>query len=106
MKVQTGDTVKIMLGKDNGKTGKVLRVLTKAGKVLVEGVNLSKRHVRKMAQTEGGILDIAKPVNASNVMVICPECKKPTRIGYKVENGEKVRVCKKCGKQMIKKGEK
>ena len=100
MKVQTGDTVKVMLGKDNGKTGKVLRVYSKLGQVLVEGVNLSKRHVRRMGQHEGGILDIAKPVNASNVMVVCPECKKTTRVGYKVENDKKMRVCKHCGKAL------
>lgn len=101
MKLHKGDEVKVLLGKDNGKLGKVLKILTKDSKALVEGVNVYKRHVRKMNQTEGGILDINKPVNISNLAVICPSCKKPTRIGYKIEDGTKVRVCKKC-KEVIK----
>ncbi|KKS13045.1 50S ribosomal protein L24 [Candidatus Daviesbacteria bacterium RIFOXYD1_FULL_41_10] len=67
MKIKKGDTVKILLGKDRGKTGKVLRVLAKKGKVLVEGVNAYKRHVRKMKGMEGGIIEINKPIDISNV---------------------------------------
>ena len=67
MKIKKGDTVKILLGKDRGKTGKVLRVLAKKGKVLVEGVNAYKRHVRKMKGMDGGIIEINKPIDISNV---------------------------------------
>lgn len=104
-KIQTGDEIKILLGKDNGKTGKVVRVLAKEGKVWVDGLNFYKRHVRKTGETEGGIIDIAKPMNLSNVSLICPNCKKATRVGYKIENGLKNRICKKCG-EVIKKEEK
>lgn len=96
MKIQSGDNVKILLGKDRGKTGKVLHVWTKEAKVLVEGINMYKRHVKKTASHEGGILDIPKPINISNVALVCPECKKPTRVGMKTEGELKSRVCKKC----------
>lgn len=96
MKIKKDDTVQILLGKDRGKTGKVMRVLTKDNKVLVEGINVVKRHVRKSGQFEGGVIDLAKPVDISNVVFVCPSCKKVTRIGYRVENGTKIRICKKC----------
>ncbi len=107
-KIKTDDTVQILLGKDNGKTGKVQRVMPKKGKVVVEGINIFKRHVRKMGQMEGGIIDIQKPVNISNVALVCPNCKKPTRVGFLEKGGEKVRVCKKCNKEIetVKKGKK
>lgn len=100
------DNVKILLGKDRGKTGKVLRVWTKENKVLVEGINMYKRHVKKTAQQSGGILDIPKPVNISNVMVVCPECKKTTRTGIKIEGELKSRFCKKCKQEIKAKKEK
>lgn len=101
MKIKKNDTVQLLLGKDRGKTGKVLRVLVKDKKVSVEGVNVYKRHVRKSGQTEGGVLEITKPVNISNVALVCPGCKKAGRVGYKIEGESKVRVCKKC-KEVIK----
>ncbi|MDO8498965.1 MAG: 50S ribosomal protein L24 [bacterium] len=100
MKIKKNDTVKVLLGKDQGKTGKVLRVLGKEDKVLVEGVNISKRHVGKKGQTEGGIIDLVKPLNISNVALVCPSCKKPTRVGYKLNGQSKVRVCKKCQEEI------
>lgn len=96
MKIKKGDEVKLLLGKDQGKTGKVVKVLAKEGKAFVEGVNAYKRHIRKMGQNEGGILEINKPVNMSNLALICPACKKPTRVGYKIEGENKLRICKKC----------
>ncbi len=101
MKIKKDDTVQIILGKDHGKLGKVLRVLSKKDKVLVEGLNMYKRHVRKVGQQEGGIIEIAKPVNISNVNLVCPNCKKVTRIGLKMEGNAKHRFCKKC-KEVIK----
>ena len=100
LKVKKGDNVQIMLGKDNGKTGSVERVIGKEGKVQVAGMNQYKRHVKSYQGMEGGVITIAKPVNISNVAVVCPSCKKPTRVGFKVEADTKVRVCKKCGKDI------
>lgn len=103
MKIKKDDEVKILLGKDRNKSGKVLRVYTKEDKVLVEGINMYKRHVRKMGEHEGGIVEISKPVNISNVVLVCPNCKKPTRVGFKIEgetkqsfSANKIRICKKC----------
>ncbi len=100
MKIKKDDKVKILLGKDRGKEGKVAFVLAKAGKVFVEGANLYKRHVKKQGQIEGGIIDIPKPFNVSNVALICPNCKKITRVGYKIIGDEKVRICRKCEKEI------
>lgn len=97
-KIKKGDNVQVLLGKDRGKKGKVEKVLNKKGKVFVAGVNLYKRHVKKHGQTEGGVIELLKPLNVSNVAVICPSCTKATRIGFKFEGDEKIRVCKKCGK--------
>lgn len=96
MKIKKDDTVKILTGKDGGKSGKVLRVFTKESKVLVEGLNMVKRHIKKMRNMESGIMEINKPVDISNVALICPACKKTTRVGYKIEGDKKVRMCKKC----------
>jgi len=95
-KIHKDDNVQVLVGKDRGKTGKVLRVFGKEDKVLVEGVNMFKRHIRKMGQTEGGIIDVSKPVNISNIGLVCPACKKVSRAGFKVENGKKSRICIKC----------
>lgn len=101
MKIKKNDTVQVLLGKDRGKSGKVLRATVKEGKVWVEGLNMYKRHVRKVGQQEGGIIEIAKPLQISNVALICSNCKKPTRVGFKAEGDLKVRVCRKC-KEVIK----
>lgn len=100
MKIKKGDKVKILLGKDRGKEGEVKLVLGKKKRLFVEGVNLYKRHVRKMEGIEGGIIDIPKSVNISNVILICPNCKKTTRVGYKITGKEKTRICKKCKKEI------
>lgn len=100
MKIKKDDRVKVMLGKDRGKEGKVAFVLGKAGRVFVEGANLYKRHVKKQGQIEGGIIDIPKSFDVSNVSLICPNCKKVTRVGYKMVGSEKVRICRKCNKEI------
>lgn len=92
--------MKVLLGKDRGKEGKVVFVLAKAGKVFVEGANLYKRHVKKQGQMEGGIIDIPKPFNVSNVALICSNCKKVARIGYMMAGNEKMRICRKCKKEI------
>jgi large subunit ribosomal protein L24 len=99
-KIVKGDNVKILLGKDEGKTGNVGRVLAKEGKVFVEGINITKRHVRRQGQVEGGIIDLIKPVNISNVALICPNCKKPTRVGFLITDKGKKRICRKCKKEI------
>lgn len=100
MKIKKGDKVKVLLGKDRGKEGTVEYVMAKEGKVFVGGVNLYKRHVKKQGQIEGGIIDIPKPLDISNVALICPNCRKVTRIGFKKMVNEKIRICRKCGKEI------
>ena len=97
MKIKKGDTVQVLSGNDKGKTGEVLEVIPKDSKVIVKGVNVRKKHVKSKKQgQEGGIIAIECAVNESKVSVVCSKCEKPTRIGYKIEKDEKVRVCKKC----------
>ena len=97
MKIKKGDNVVVITGKDAGKTGKVLEVLPKAGRVIVENVNIVSRHTKpRSAQDKGGIIKKPAPIEASNVMVLC-DCGKATRVAYKLVDGKKVRVCKKCG---------
>lgn len=101
MKVRKGDTILIILGKDRGRKGKVLKTLPKEQKVLVEGINLKKKHVRPKKEGEKGqIVQIPAPVQISNVKVICPKCGKATRVGYKIAENKKSRICKKCGKEI------
>jgi len=102
VKIKKDDTVLIISGKDRGRKGKVLEVLPKEGKISVEGVNLLKKHQKpKKSGEKGQIIQLPKPIDVSNVKLICPKCGKPTRIGYKLrENKEKYRICKKCGQEI------
>jgi large subunit ribosomal protein L24 len=99
MSIKKGDTVLVLTGKDAGKKGKILRVNPKDQRVVVEGVNKVKKHQKpNRAIPQGGIQKIEAPLNASNVLVVCSHCGKPTRIGHRIlDSSEKVRVCKKCG---------
>src|SRR5258708_1775656 len=97
VKIKKDDTIISLLGRDRGKTGKVLRVDHKSGRVLVEGLNTVKRHVKSMQGVEGGIIDLAKSMQVSNLMLVCPKCKKPTRVSFKLNGEIKQRLCKKCG---------
>ena len=97
MKIRKGDKVKVIIGKDKGKDGVVTKVLRPKNKIVVEGVNVYKKHVKPSAKfKEGGIVEVEKPLNVSNVMLICPKCSAATRVGFKIEGGKKYRVCKKC----------
>lgn len=97
MKIKKNDTVKILTGKDRGKSGKVIKVLSKDNKILIEGVNIFKKHVRPKKEGEKGeIVQIVRPINVSNVNLVCPSCHKLTRIGFRFESGKKLRFCKKC----------
>ena len=96
--VKKGDNVVVLSGKDKGKQGKIIEAMPKHGKVVVEGVNKVKRHTKpSMKAPQGGILSKEMPLHACKVMLVCPACNKPTRIGHKEVNGKNVRVCKKCG---------
>ena len=98
MKVKKNDTVLVVTGKDAGKTAKVLVALPKNNKVVVDGVNIQKKHKKaRSAQEVSSIENKPGAIDASNVMVVCPACEKATRVAYKVEGDKKVRVCKKCG---------
>ena len=101
MNVKKGDTVEVISGKDKGKQGLVLRTYPEEGKVLVEGVAIVKKATRPTpANQQGGIIEQEAAIDASNVMLICPSCGKPTRVGHaKDAEGKKVRVCKKCNAQ-------
>jgi large subunit ribosomal protein L24 len=99
MKIKTGDTVKVIAGKDRGKDGKVMKAYTRAKKVLIDNINMFKKHVKKTEQTpEGGLISVPRPLEISNVMLLCPKCKKPSRIGYRITDGKKERFCKSCKK--------
>lgn len=97
MKLKKGDNVQIISGKDKGKSGTVQAILLEKGRVLVQGLNLVKKRRRPAKQGEKGqTVDVARSINASNVMLICKNCKKPTRIGFRMDGDKKVRVCKQC----------
>ena len=98
MKVKKNDTVLVLTGKDAGKTAKVLVALPKDNKVVVDGINVQKKHKKaRSAQEVSSIVNQSGPIDASNVLVVCPACGKATRVAYKVEGDKKARVCKKCG---------
>ncbi len=98
MKLKVGDSVRVIAGKDKGTDSRIARVIRKRNQVIVEGVATAKRHQRPQGQTmQGGIIDKDMPINASNVMILCPDCG-PTKIGARFdEQGRKYRVCRKCG---------
>lgn len=101
MKFKLNDTVKITLGKDRGKTGKIEAILAKADQVVVAGANLYKKHVKKQGDKQpGGIMDLARPLALSKIALICPHCHLPTRIGYQGRKKTKIRICKKCRKPL------
>lgn len=96
--VKKGDIVTVLSGKEKGKTGKILKTIPKKQRVIVERVNMIKKHLKRRTQGKGGgIVEMEGGIHVSNVMLNCPNCKKPTRIGkIQLEDGQKVRVCKKC----------
>jgi large subunit ribosomal protein L24 len=101
MKIKKGDQVQVIAGKDVGKIGEVTRVLVDRDRVIVDGVNVAKRHQRATKATmQGGIIDKDMPVHVSNVAIVCTSCGKHTRIGYRFDGDSKVRVCRKCGKDL------
>ena len=99
--IKVDDTVIVLSGEDKGAKGKVIAVSPEEGKAIVEGVNKQKKHVKPRKQGEtGGILDVDGAMYVSKLALFCPNCDKGVRVGYKTEDGKKVRVCKKCGKEI------
>jgi large subunit ribosomal protein L24 len=100
MKIRTGDNVKIISGREKGKSGKVLQVFPKENKIVVEKLNIRFRHLRTQRSGKGQKVEFAAPLSVSNVMLVCPKCQKPTRAGHaRLADGKKMRVCKKCKEQ-------
>ena len=97
MKLKKGDTVKILAGKDQGKTGVIEYVFPKENRLIVKGIQAVKKHLKPSKKNpSGGIIDINQKINASNAMIVCPTCGKITRVGYKLTKDSKSRICKKC----------
>ena len=102
MNLKKGDTVLVIVGKDKGKKGKVLDVYPDRGKLTVERVNVAKKHQKPTRNFQGGVIEKLLPLFASKVMLICPRCSEPTRVGKKMIGGNNVRVCKQCEEIMDK----
>lgn len=101
MKIKKGDNVKVLSGKDRGKTGKILRMIPSTDKAVVEAVNIVKKHQKaSRSGSKGQRVSVPMPINVSNLQLICPKCGKPTRIGYKLTDDKKLRVCKKCNTEI------
>lgn len=97
MRIRKGDQIQIIAGKDRGKSGKVLRVISENSKIVVEGLNLMKKHMKpKKSGEKGQRVEIPSPISISNVMLVCPKCGKLTRVGFEISKESKLRICKKC----------
>lgn len=97
-KFKVNDTVKITAGKDKNQTGKIIKVYPELDKVVVEGKNTYKKHIKKQGEQAGSIATLSRPLPVASVALICPNCGKPTRVGFDAKAEPKIRVCKKCGK--------
>jgi len=101
MKIKKNDNVIVLAGKDNGKTGVVEKVFPSTGRLVVKGIALAKKHIKPSKKNpQGGIIDINLSINASNVLIVCPSCGKPTKIAYNIKDGKKTRICKKCSQSL------
>jgi len=101
MKIRKGDNIRVIAGKDAGKTGVIERVFPVEGRIVVKGIALAKKHIKPSKKNpQGGIIDINQKINSSNVMLVCPACGKMTKIGYKVNDNRKLRICKKCSQSV------
>jgi large subunit ribosomal protein L24 len=99
-KLRKDDLVEVIAGKDKGKQGKIIKIDVVKARAIVGGVNMVKKAMKKRKQNDrGGIVDIEAPLHISNLMIVCKKCG-PTRIGYKIEDGKKKRVCRKCGEAL------
>jgi large subunit ribosomal protein L24 len=100
-KIRKDDTVEVIAGKDKGKRGTVVSVISKKDAVIVSGVNIVKKAMKKRSQQDqGGIVEVEAPLNISNVGIVCKKCGRPVKVGYKMNGDKKVRVCRKCGETL------
>lgn len=101
MKFKVNDQVKITAGKDKGRDGKIEKIFPKRKEVLVPGINIYKKHVKGQGREQkGGIYELPRPLSFAKIALICPKCKKVTRVGFRLLGSEKVRVCRKCDKEI------
>jgi len=101
MKLKKGDTVKITVGKDKGREGKIEKTYKKQNSVVITGVNIYKKHVKKSEQLpQGGVVELPRALNASKVAIVCKKCKRTARIGYKIESNKKIRICRRCKEKL------
>lgn len=103
IKFKVGDKVKITGGKDKGREGTIEKILREEAKALIPEVNMYKKHVKGMGEVKGGVYDLPRPLPFAKIGVICPKCKKVTRVGFRIAGDEKVRICLKCKKEIDKK---
>jgi large subunit ribosomal protein L24 len=97
-RIRKNDTVQVLAGKDKGKRGAIVKILPDKDTVIVSGVNIVKKAMKKRSQQDqGGIAEVEAPLNISNVAIVCKKCGRPVKIGYKIDGEKKVRVCRKCG---------
>ena len=102
LKIKKGDTVRVLQGKDRSKSAKVIAVLPLKERVVLEGLNLRKRHIKpRRTGKKGEIIQMPAPMHISNVQIVCPSCGKPTRVGYRITETAKVRTCKKCKADIV-----
>jgi large subunit ribosomal protein L24 len=102
MKIILKDQVKILIGKDKGRVGEVIRAIPKKSQIVVKGLNMFKKHVKPSQNQKGGIVEKERAILASKVTLICPKCSKATRVGYQIDKtGQKYRVCKKCQSMLV-----
>jgi large subunit ribosomal protein L24 len=100
LKFKIGDTVKITAGKDTGREGKIEKMIPGELKAIIPGVNIYKKHVKGFGNVKGGVYDIPRPLGFGKFALVCPKCKKITRVGFKFAGEEKVRICRKCRKEI------
>lgn len=101
MKLKKGDKISVMVGKDKGRTGTVEKIYSKQNKVLIAGINIYKKHIKKSDKMpQGGVVELPRPINVSKIALICNKCKKQTRLGYKMDGTKKFRICRKCGERI------
>lgn len=100
IKLKIGDNVRVVSGKDRGRKGKIEKIFPKNSTALVPGVNIYKKHVKGVQGRKGGIYDIPRPLSFAKLTLVCPKCKKISRVGFKSIQGSKLRVCKKCGREI------
>lgn len=100
LKLKVGDTIKVTSGKDKGRQGKIEKIFPKKARALIPGINMYKKHVKGFQGQKGGIYDIPRALPFSNIALLCPKCKKPTRVGFRLAGNEKVRICRRCKKEI------